>query len=104
MLNMRNQSGGGRAVYTTRDWGKTWQEHSSNIKALQEPICMGSLISVAAKDNVLSRNILLFANPNDPKERKNITIKLILTTERRGKARIKCCLMMAMAGGIAALR
>ena len=76
MLNMRNQSGGGRAVYTTRDWGKTWQEHSSNIKALQEPICMGSLISVAAKDNVLGRNILLFANPNDPKERKNITIKL----------------------------
>ena len=76
MLNMRNQSGGGRAVYTTRDWGKTWQEHSSNIKALQEPICMGSLISVRAKDNVLGKNILLFANPNDPKERKNITIKM----------------------------
>ena len=76
MLNMRNQSAGGRAVYTTRDWGKTWQEHSSNIKALQEPICMGSLISVRAKDNVLGKNILLFANPNDPKERKNITIKM----------------------------
>ena len=76
MLNMRNQSGGGRAVYTTRDWGKTWQEHSSNIKALQEPICMASLISVPAKDNVLGKNILLFSNPNDPKDRRNITIKL----------------------------
>ena len=76
MLNMRNQSGGGRAVYTTRDLGQTWIEHPSNIKALQEPICMGSLISVRAKDNVLGKNILLFANPNDPKERKNITIKL----------------------------
>ena len=39
---------------------------------------MGSLIHVNASDNVLGKDLLLFSNPNDTKERKNITIKASL--------------------------
>lgn len=75
MLNMRDNRGGSRAVYTTTDLGKTWHEHESSRSALQEPICMASLIKIAAKENVFGKDILLFSNPNTTKERKNITIK-----------------------------
>lgn len=75
MLNMRDNRGGSRAVSVTKDMGKTWEEHSSNRSALQEPVCMASLLKVAAKDNVLGRDILLFSNPNSTKDRKDITIK-----------------------------
>lgn len=78
MLNMRDNRGGSRAVYTTTDMGKTWKEHESSRTALQEPVCMASLISVKAKDNVLGKDILLFSNPNDTKNRHSITIKASL--------------------------
>lgn len=78
MLNMRDNRGGSRAVSTTKDLGQTWQEHPSNRSALQEPVCMASLISVKAKDNALKKDILLFSNPNSTKDRKNITIKASL--------------------------
>ena len=78
MLNMRDNRGGSRAVSVTKDMGKTWAEHSSNRSALQEPVCMASLLKVAAKDNVLGRDILLFSNPNSTKDRKDITIKASL--------------------------
>lgn len=75
MLNMRDNRGGSRAVSTTDDLGKTWKEHVSSRTSLREPVCMASLISVKAKDNVLGKDILLFSNPDDTKARKNITIK-----------------------------
>lgn len=78
MLNMRDNRGGSRAVSTTKDFGKTWTEHPSSRKALQEPVCMASLISVKAKDNVLNKDILLFSNPNTVKGRNHITIKASL--------------------------
>ena len=78
MLNMRDNRGGSRAVSTTTDMGKTWMEHPSSRKALQEPVCMASLIHVDASDNILGKDLLLFSNPNDTKERKNITIKASL--------------------------
>lgn len=78
MLNMRDNRGGSRAVATTKDMGKTWTEHPSSRLALQEPVCMASIIKVAAKDNVLKKDILLFSNPNTTKERKDITIKASL--------------------------
>lgn len=58
MLNMRDNRGGSRAVSTTTDLGKTWKEHESSRTALQEPVCMASLISVKAKENVLGKDIL----------------------------------------------
>lgn len=78
MLNMRDNRGGSRAVYTTSDLGMTWKEHESSRTALPEPICMASLISVKAADNVLGKDILIFSNPNTTNARKNITIKISL--------------------------
>ena len=75
MLNMRDNRGGSRAVSITSDYGKTWTEHPSNRSALQEPVCMASLIKVEAKDNILGKDLLLFSNPNTTKDRKNMTIK-----------------------------
>lgn len=78
MLNMRDNRGGSRAVYTTTDLGKTWKEHESSRTALREPVCMASLISVKAKDNVLGKDILIFSNPNSTQQRKDMTIKVSL--------------------------
>ena len=75
MLNMRDNRGGSRAVATTKDLGKTWEEHPSSRKALQESVCMASIIHVSAKDNILNKDILLFSNPNTTKGRNHITIK-----------------------------
>lgn len=76
MLNMRDNRGGSRAVYTTTDLGKTWKEHESSRTALIEPVCMASLISVKAKDNALGKDLLIFSNPNSTNERKDMTIKI----------------------------
>ena len=78
MLNMRDNRGGSRAVYTTTDLGKTWKEHESSRTALREPVCMASHISVKAKDNVLGKDILIFSNPNSTRDRKDMTIKVSL--------------------------
>lgn len=76
MLNMRDNRGGSRAVAVTTDLGATWHEHQSSRKALREPVCMASLISVAAEDNVSGRDILLFSNPDNEKARRDITVKI----------------------------
>ena len=78
MLNMRDNRGGSRAVSVTEDLGRTWTEHPSSRKALQESVCMASLISVKAKDNALGKDLLLFSNPNTKKGRHHITIKASL--------------------------
>ena len=76
MLNMRDNRGGSRAVYTTTDLGRTWKEHVSSRTALQEPVCMASLISVKAKDNVTGKDLLIFSNPNSTSRRNHTTIKI----------------------------
>ena len=78
MLNMRDNRGGSRAVALTKDLGKNWTEHPSSRKALQEPVCMASLIHVDAKDNILNKDLLLFSNPDTTKGRNHITIKASL--------------------------
>ena len=78
MLNMRDNRGGSRAVAVTKDLGKTWTEHPSSRSALQEPVCMASLIKVDAKDNITGKKLLLFSNPNTTKGRNHITIKASL--------------------------
>ena len=75
MLNMRDNRGTGRAVYVTRDLGRTWEPHVSDMD-LVEPVCMASLLKVRAADNVLGRDLLLFSNPAHPSERRDITIRL----------------------------
>ena len=89
MLNMRDNRRTGRAVYVTKDLGRTWTPHESDGQ-LVEPVCMASLLKVKAKDNVLKRDILLFSNPADAKERKNITIQMSLDG---GKTWTRKCLL-----------
>ena len=60
----------------SEDDGKTWYEHPSSRSALQEPVCMASLIHVDAKDNITGKDLLIFSNPNTTKGRNHITIKV----------------------------
>ena len=57
MLNMRDNRKTGRAVYITKDLGRTWEPHPSDGQ-LTEPVCMASLIKAG--------HLLLFSNPNAP--------------------------------------
>ena len=77
MLNMRDNRGTGRAVYVTKDMGRTWTPHASDGQ-LVEPVCMASLLKVKASENSLGRDILLFSNPADAKDRKNVTVRMSL--------------------------
>ena len=80
MLNMRDDrnradrkdSLNGRSVAITKDLGKTWNEHSTSRKALQESNCMASII---AYDHPEKEKLLFFSNPNTKVNRDHITIK-----------------------------
>jgi sialidase-1 len=81
MLNMRDDRGSGpdgkngtgaRSVMVTTDLGQTWTEHPTSRKALPEPVCMASLIRHTYK----GEELLIFSNPSDQYERKNMTIKI----------------------------
>lgn len=91
MLNMRDNRGGSRAVSITRDLGHTWEEHPSSRSALIEPVCMGSLLHISAKDNVLGKDLLLFSNPNSTKDRKDMTIKVSLDGGHTWKVENSLC-------------
>jgi sialidase-1 len=78
MLNMRDNRGGYRSVATTNDLGKTWMTHSTSFNTLMDPVCQASLISTKLKIKGKLRDALVFSNPNDAKDRKNITIKVSL--------------------------
>ena len=74
MLNMRDNRNrsdkgetNGRAVSVTPDFGKTWNIHSSDHRALPEPVCMASLIKHKLADG---RQVLFFSNPNSKNARK----------------------------------
>ena len=100
MLNMRDNRGGSRAVATTKDLGKTWTEHPSSRSALQEPVCMASLIKVNAKDNITGKDLLLFSNPNTTKGRNHITIKRVWTADLLGLRSINLIRSRPRAGDI----
>ena len=77
MLNMRDNRGGSRSVYTTRDLGRTWTVHSTSRKALPEPVCMASLIRFGRVHNGADSDALLFSNPSVSRRapRRRITLK-----------------------------
>ncbi len=62
----------GRAMSATRDLGASWQIHPADHGTLPEPVCMASLISHQLPGG---RHLLLFSNPNDKHQRRNITIQ-----------------------------
>ena len=77
MLSMRDNRGTGRAVAITRDGGKTWTEHPRS-GWLPDPVCMASILQVPAAENCFGVDLLLFSNPADWRDRKNMTIRASL--------------------------
>ncbi len=76
MLNIRDNRGGSRAVYVTRDLGNTWKLHPSSRGALREPVCNAGLIRVRAGADP-RHPWLAFVNPNVARSpRRRITLKL----------------------------
>jgi sialidase-1 len=82
MLNMRDDLNrkdksetNGRAVATTKDFGKTWTVHPTSNSALQEPNCMASLINTELEINGKMQQVLFFSNPDSKTERSRMTIK-----------------------------
>ena len=76
MLNMRDNRGGSRAIFTTRDEGGTWVPHPSSRSGLTEPVCMASLIHVGRELDGEPDGRLLFSNPAVPSApRRRMTIR-----------------------------
>lgn len=68
MLNIRNGDKKRRAVMLTDDLGKTWRAHPTHEQALIEPTCNGSLYRWTRRESS-AQAVLLFANPQDDKQR-----------------------------------
>ncbi|MFT7679888.1 MAG: sialidase-1 [Planctomycetota bacterium] len=76
MLNARDNRGGSRSIYTSRNLGRTWSEHATSRKDLREPVCMASLIHVGPDLGGAPDGLLLFSNPDVARApRRRITIK-----------------------------
>jgi sialidase-1 len=76
MLNMRNEHERFRAVFVTKDLGKSWQPHATNRKTLVEPNCNGSLLRVDYAEAGAKKHVLLFSNPHTQKGRTHQTIQV----------------------------
>lgn len=83
MLNMRDNRNGkdksesnGRAIAVTHDHGKTWVTHSTSNGALQEPVCMASLIKEEFLVGKEKKELVLFSNPDSKKRRNRMSIKV----------------------------
>jgi sialidase-1 len=76
MLNMRNEHERFRAVFTTRDLGRTWEPHATNCNTLIEPNCNGSLLRVDYEQAGEKTHVLLFANPHTQQGRTHQTIQV----------------------------
>lgn len=75
MLNIRNDHERFRAVFVTRDLGRSWEPHVTNRNTLIEPNCNGSLLRVdyPAREK---KHALLFANPHSQTGRTHQTIQV----------------------------
>lgn len=75
MLSCRNETfQGKRAIFVTRDFGKTWQPHETNTNTLNDPACQASLISV---EHPQHGRLLLYSHPNSrPKGRNTMSIRV----------------------------
>ncbi len=79
MLSMRDNRGrkppGKRAVATSKDLGRSWNAHKTSGEALDDPVCMASLIHVGRDLTGKADGQLLFSNPAvDRAPRRHMTI------------------------------
>lgn len=71
LMNCRNQAKGRfRLQCRSLDGGATWSEATPRPD-LVDPVCMGSIVRLSFKPDLLA-----FSNPNDPKTRRNGTLRL----------------------------
>ena len=76
MLNMRDNRGGSRAITVSDDLGATWSTHDTSRSALEEPVCMASLLHVGREVTGKGDGVLLFSNPAVSRApRRRMTIK-----------------------------
>lgn len=73
MINCRDNRGGSRSIYTTKDLGQTWQEHPTTRKALIEPVCNAGLLRI---EHPKHGPLLIFSNPNTTRGRHHFTLKV----------------------------
>ncbi|HEU5148833.1 MAG TPA: exo-alpha-sialidase [Chryseosolibacter sp.] len=78
MLNMRDNRGKFRSIFTTKDFGETWLEHHTSQEALPDPVCMASIVKANVKTSAGMKEILFFSNVATSTARKNTTIKASL--------------------------
>lgn len=76
MLNMRNEAERFRAVFVTRDLGRSWEPHATNRNTLIEPNCNGSLLRFDYAELDRKKHVLLFANPHSQTARTHQTIQV----------------------------
>jgi sialidase-1 len=81
LLNMRSFRGKSqRGIALSKDGGLTWSPVQDDA-VLVEPVCQASLLRYSW-ENGKEKSILAFANPADPKARKNMTVRLSLDEGR----------------------
>lgn len=76
LLNMRNyerKKNQVRQEAISRDGGLSWEKQKF-VKSLPEPRCQGALLGLNRKEK--GKNVILFSNPLDPKNRLNMTISI----------------------------
>jgi sialidase-1 len=83
MLNMRCNKNktdtgdtNGRVIAITHNLGEDWTEHPTSHGALQEPVCMASILRHNYVVKGQKKSILLFANPDSKTLRHHMTIKV----------------------------
>ena len=65
LLTMRDETNSRvRRNYITRDLGRSWEKHSTDGKWV-DSTCEASMIAVPASNNVLGKDLLIFANPHN---------------------------------------
>ena len=80
MLNCRI-SRGGRAVFTTKNLGQTWKQHTTSGRGTFEMSgCMSSILRYSSTKNGDQKDILLFSGPADggKKRRSHMSIRYSL--------------------------
>ncbi|PCJ96317.1 MAG: sialidase [Flavobacteriaceae bacterium] len=84
MQNMRDNrnrheksDSNGRAIFTTKNLGEYWEQHSTHHNALVEPVCMASIYKhTYTTINGYKKSIFLFSNPNSKYKRERMTVKV----------------------------
>ena len=89
LLNMRNyerKKNQVRQEAISRDGGLSWEKQKF-VKALPEPRCQGALLGLQRQEK--GKNVVLFSNPLDPENRRNMRISISRDDGRSWKRNVE---------------